>query len=263
MAKKQQHPHAARRGARLGQHFLTRPEIAGWVADAAHLTHEDTVLEIGPGHGILTRELLTRAGKVIAVEKDPALVAELRMLFSDEIANGTLTLIEEDVRDFDPSTLTTPYTLAANIPYYITGRIIRQFLTARHQPTRIVLLMQKEVAERIVARDQKESLLSLSVKAYGTPELVRTVKAGAFSPPPKVDSAILAIHEIQRNLFTSSAHERLFFTTIRAAFQNKRKTIGASLKNTTVLERILAQNISPSTRPESIQHQVWINTCRP
>jgi len=221
-------------GQRLGQHFLTRPEIAGWVADAVPLSKDSVVLEIGPGEGILTAELLARAGKVIAVEKDSGLVTRLKERFSDEIASKKLVIIEEDVRDFIPSNhpvLGGGYSLIANIPYYITGAIIRQFLTAEKQPENMALLVQKEVAERIVAKDGKESLLSLSVKAYGTPRYVKTVKAGSFSPPPKVDSAILAIENISRSNFENMAQEKRFFDILHAGFQSKRKMLAPQLRS--------------------------------
>lgn len=257
--------HSKRRHTRLGQHFLTRPEIAGWVADAAHLTKDDTVLEIGPGHGILTRELLARAGRVVALEKDPALVAELRNTFAAEIISQKLTLIEQDVRDFDPASCLLPpaYSLAANIPYYLTGFIIRRFLTAEKQPKTMALLVQKEVAERIVARDGKESLLSLSVKAYGMPQLVRVVKAGAFSPPPKVDSAILAIYDISRTIFENRAEEKHFFDLSRLAFSTKRKKVHSTLGKHISQKEFDICNVPKSARPEDIQPAQWLCVIRP
>lgn len=246
---------------RLGQHFLTRPEIAGWVASAVPITKEDTVLEIGPGHGILTRELLKIAKKVVALEKDADLVQELQEIFSEEITLGKLVLLEVDVRDFDPATcphLKPTYSLVANIPYYITGFIIRQFLTAKKQPVAIAVLIQKEVAERIVAKDKKHSLLSLSVYAYGTPRLCKVVKAGAFSPPPKVDSAILSITDISRDKFKNTAQEQRFFETARTAFSQKRKTLGASLKKVFTDEDYTRCGIDKKTRPEDVSVDVWL-----
>jgi len=240
----------------LGQHFLVRPEIAGWVAGAISLTRHDTVLEIGPGHGILTRELLARTGSVVAIEKDYSLVAELRETFVAEICSGQLTLIEQDIRDFDPvqcSLLGTRYSLVANIPYYITGYIIRKFLTTKHQPADIAVLVQKEVAERIVAGDGKESLLSLSVKAYGTPGLVRIVKAGAFSPPPKVDSAILRISGISSAHFTSPAQEARFFELLHIAFSQKRKQVGGTLG------KMMSNHPLSKKRPEDLTLEQWID----
>lgn len=257
-------------GQPLGQHFLTRPETAAWVADAAHLTDADTVLEIGPGRGILTRELLKRAGKVVAIEKDPALVSELKATFSDELNAGNLVLIEMDVRDFDPTThdslLETRYSLVANIPYYITGRILRQFLTADRQPTAMVLLVQKEVAERVVVKKTKpydsaqgkESLLSMSIKAYGTPEYVRTVKSGAFSPPPKVDSAILAIRDISRKNFVEEGAEGRFFELLHAGFANKRKQLAGNLGTLLPEGAMETCGIPHNARAETLAVEQWL-----
>ncbi len=261
--RRPQRPHT-RHGARLGQHFLTRPEIAGWVADAAGLTPESEVLEIGPGHGVLTRELLVRAGKVIAIEKDPALAEELRGSFATDIAAGRLTILARDIRDVDPSTPHAPlpdhYTLVANIPYYLTGHILRMFLTAQHQPDAIAVLIQREVAERVVAKDGKESLLSLSVKAYGTPEVVRIVRPGAFNPPPKVDSSILAVREISRANFPNGATEARFFALLHAAFSSRRKTLGSTLR----AERaaLAACDIPETARPEDVPLEKWLLLCR-
>ena len=129
-------------GARLGQHFLIHSWAAKKLAYAAAPLPGEVIVEIGPGKGILTKELLA-LGPVIAIEKDEALVAVLRETFAIDIANGRLRIIEGDVRDFDPSSIAQPYVLAANIPYYITGEIIRQFLTALHQPRALALLIQK------------------------------------------------------------------------------------------------------------------------
>jgi 16S rRNA (adenine1518-N6/adenine1519-N6)-dimethyltransferase len=246
---------------KLGQHFLTRPEIAGWVAQAVSLSGVDTVLEIGPGHGILTRELLRVAKKVVALEKDAELVSELRETFSTEIVSGKLVLLEEDVRDFEPSTcshLASTYALVANIPYYITGFIIRQFLTTQKQPKAIAILIQKEVAERIVAKNKKHSLLSLSVYAYGTPKLCKVVKAGAFSPPPNVDSAILSIENISRERFQNMTQEEHFFETARTAFSQKRKTLGASLKKVLSEEDFVRCTLDKKTRPEDVSLETWL-----
>ncbi len=215
--------------APLGQHFLTRPELAEAVADALPVSKHETVLEIGPGRGILTRVLLARAARVVALEKDPDLVRELGHTFVSELTSGALVLREQDVRDFIPEKegcLADGYTLIANIPYYITGTILRQFLSAPRQPAHMVLLVQKEVAERVVAADGKESLLSLSVKAYGTPRYIRTIRRGSFTPAPKVDSAVLAIDNISRDNFASHAVESHFFALIRAGFGSKRKQVG-------------------------------------
>ncbi len=244
--------------APLGQHFLTRPEIAAWVADAVPLSLQDIVLEIGPGHGILTHELLKRVGTVYAIEKDTLLVRELQHTFAQEIANGRLVLLEEDVRDFDPNTLGhTPYTLIANIPYYITGYIVRKFLSAAHQPQAMALLMQKEVATRIVAVNKKESLLSLSVKVFGTPSIAHIVRAGAFSPPPKVDSAILRITNISKTLVPSQEIAENLFSVLHKAFVGKRKQLGNSL-GAAWHDRLTHCGIPLQARPEDVPVEQWL-----
>jgi 16S rRNA (adenine1518-N6/adenine1519-N6)-dimethyltransferase len=218
------------------------------------------VLEIGPGHGILTRELLKIADTVVAIEKDPILVSELQKTFSKEIERKKLILIEEDIRNFEPSDCTalrSGYVLVANIPYYITGYIIRLFLTSKHQPKAIAVLLQKEVAERIVARDKKHSLLSLSVHAFGTPTLKKIVKAGAFSPQPKVDSAILTIENISRSHFLHENTEKYFFEIIKTAFSQKRKTLGATLKKKIPPEIFDTCEIDKKTRPEDVSLLKW------
>lgn len=227
-----------RKTPRLGQHLLTNPHVGVRVADAAGVTKGTLVLEVGPGKGALTQELLARGARVIAVEKDPAMVAVLIETFGDEIKKKKLTLIHGDIREYPPDKIIPKgtYVVAANIPYYITGELIRAFLTAKNQPTAVALLVQKEVAERIVGRNpstslraRKESILSLSVKVYGEPKYVDTVKRGNFNPPPKVDSAILAITHISRDNFAQCSEET-FFALVKAGFGQKRKTLAGNLK---------------------------------
>ena len=222
----------AKRGARLGQHFLTSKGALAKIVDAADPAGDDIILEIGPGKGILTEALLSFAGKVIAVEKDVGLAEGLREKFAKEISDGRFDLIAGDIRGFDTRTLESyghPYKVVANIPYYLTGFIIEKFLTASCKPERLVLLVQKEVAERILARDGKESLLSLSVKAYGEPRIVAAVRKGSFSPPPSVDSAILLIERVSRRNFTDAAEESRFFKLLHAGFAHKRKRLAKNL----------------------------------
>jgi len=211
----------------LGQNFLMHRQIAERIADVADIAGK-TVLEIGPGTGMLTRALLSRASRVVALETDAELLPLLTEEFGDEIAAGTLELLHQDVRTFDPKTITGPYSLVANIPYYITGEIFRQFLTADHKPSSMTLLVQKEVAVRIV-RAKKESLLSLSVKAFGTPSYEFTVPRGAFKPAPNVDSAVISITNIQQDAFEGKSAEERFFTVLRAGFAHKRKQLAKNL----------------------------------
>lgn len=225
----------------LGQNFLNSMPALGKIVAAGDIAPQDIVLEIGPGKGALTKSLLKAGARVVAVEKDERLVSLLQDQFETEIKNGSLFLITGDIlmTSLDDVGLEAgKYKLIANIPYYITGEIIRRFLSDSVQPSRIVLLVQKEVAKRIVAEDQKESLLSLSVKAYGTPEYIGTVKRGSFFPAPKVDSAILLIKDISKNFFQPSSEttsekrnldEEHFFKVLHAGFAHKRKKLKSNL----------------------------------
>ena len=249
-------------GRRLGQHFLKGAWAARALARAAAISEEDTVLEIGPGKGALTRELLLTGARIIALEKDASLVELLREKFADEIAAGKLTVISDDVRNALPKTLgleNGKYIVAANIPYYITGEILRQFLTAETQPKRMALLVQKEVAQRIISK--RESILSLSVKAYGVPKIVAKVPRGNFSPPPSVDSAIIVIDGISRGFFDTIA-EKGFFDIVRAGFASKRKFLSGNLvnhgyKKGPVLEAFLHCGILEKARAEEIPLEKW------
>ncbi len=248
----------------LGQNFLKSKEALRLIQDAAKLTGSDVVLEIGPGKGALTEVLLAQAGKVIAVEKDEELIPILQEKFKVEIEQKKLELISGDILEIDLDSLLSQYSytykLAANIPYYITGVLLRKFLTEMHQPSRMVLLVQKEVAERIVARDEKESILSLSVKAYGKPKYIKTVKAKYFSPEPNVDSAILLIENISKDFFTDISEEK-FFTLIKEGFAHKRKMLMGNIKelfpNQNLLELFEKLNISPKARAEDVPLEKW------
>lgn len=212
----------------LGQNFLMHARIAERIVKVAGLTHDSVVFEIGPGTGILTRELLKLAGKVIAIEADSYLFEKLQSDFASEIANGRLELISGDIRTFNIEQLPKGYALVANIPYYLTGEIFKMFLSAKNQPSAMTLLVQKEVAERI-ARSKKESILSLSVKAFGTPKLEFSVPRGAFNPAPKVDSAVLTARNISRKNFPQKENEEKFFALLHAAFAHKRKFVRKNL----------------------------------
>lgn len=246
----------------LGQYFLIAPQIIKKTIDAAHITNKDTVLEIGPGNGALTRELLIRAKKVIAVEKDMELIEKLKQTFKEEILKKTLELVHGDILlcDFNKLGLTDKsYKVVANIPYYITGILIRTLLTNKIQPNTIVLIVQKEIAERI-ARDAKESLLSLSVKAYGSPQYIGTIKSGAFRPSPKVDSAILLIKNVSRDFFTDIPEES-FFKLLKAGFSSKRKQVLNNLekiKDKEIIIQIFKKlNINLKIRAEDIPLEAW------
>ncbi len=237
----------------LGQNFLMHARIAERIADTAQLAANDTVLEIGPGTGILTRALLARAGRMIAVEADEELFRQLQETFAPEIASGKLELVHGDIREVYLNSrysvkYGTDYKVVANIPYYLTGEIFRMFLESEHQPSSMTLLVQKEVAERI-ARAEKESILSLSVKAYGTPKYEFTVPRGAFKPAPNVDSAVLRVSDISRKNFASPAEEKRFFAYLHAGFAHKRKFVrnnlaDAGLDAGTIPEKARAEDLS-------------------
>lgn len=247
---------ARRTAARLGQHFLMHARIAERIARVAGLPPDSVVLEIGPGKGILTRELLKLAGHVVAVEADTELCERLRSDFATEIAEGRLELICGDIRSFALGGLPPDYVLVANIPYYITGEILRLFLESEHQPRAMTLLVQKEVAERI-ARARKESILSLSVKAYGKPTYEFTVPRGAFKPAPKVDSAVLSVRGISREKFSTQAEEKRFFELLHAGFAHKRKLVRSNLKSL-----VTSDLIPPQARAEDLPLATWLAIIR-
>jgi 16S rRNA (adenine1518-N6/adenine1519-N6)-dimethyltransferase len=212
----------------LGQNFLMHQATADRIADVAKLTNDTAVLEIGPGTGMLTESLLARAGLVIAVETDPELIPTLEERFAPEITDKRLRLVLGDIRSFELASLPPQYVVVANIPYYITGEIIRFLLSSKQRPRSITILVQKEVAVRIV-RDPKESLLSLSVKVYGNPSYAFTVPRGAFRPAPSVDSAVLHIADIT-SPFATKKEEDHFFTILHAGFAHKRKRLAKNLE---------------------------------
>lgn len=251
----------SRTAAHLGQHFLHSPSAIGAMVESAGVSAENAVLEIGPGEGVLTEALLQTGASVVAIEKDSSLVERLKSRFAAQISSKQLTLIEDDFRNIKiPELMNTSYIVCANVPYYITGEIIRTLLTAEKQPSNMSLLIQKEVAQRIVARDKKESILSLSVKAYGVPTVARIVPRGSFRPAPSVDSAILAVNSISRDFFTGFSEEE-FFSVVKSGFAEKRKQLGGNLKSLAGAESLASAfnkcEILPSTRAEDLSLPHW------
>jgi len=243
----------------LGQNFLMHARIAERIAIASGITSSDTVLEIGPGTGMLTAPLLARAKKVIAIETDHELFEQLKEKFANEIKKGRLKLVHGDIRAFDPASIGEPYTLVANIPYYLTGEIIRSFLSSTHKPSALTLLLQKEVAERI-ARSKKESILSIAVKTYGTPNYLFTVPRGAFIPAPSVDSAVLSISGVKMP-FASAKEEERFFEVLHTGFAHKRKLLAGNLSalapREQVREALEVAKIPEKARAEDVPLASW------
>lgn len=251
----------------LGQHFLTSKTVAEDLIRAADITKDDIVLEVGPGRGFITEELVKIAKKVIAVEKDEHLADFLKNKFSKEAESKKLVVVAGDILVFNilDYTLTPiPYTLVGAIPYYITGVLLRTVLENPARPKTAALIIQKEVAERIVAKGSKESLVSLGVKAFGDPKYIETVPASVFSPPPKVDSAILTIENISDDFFTKNGFSpEQFFAVLHAGFAHKRKMLLPSLAEGLKIEKdALARafdecGISIKARPEELVLEKW------
>lgn len=257
----------------LGQHFLNNVRIPERMTDAGEVEKGDIVLEIGPGTGVLTRVLLARGAHIIACEADLRAVQLLEQAFENEIKAKQLVILHTDVRALFDGTATSnllldslgiqnrSYKVVANIPYYLSGMLFRMTLSSVRQPKILVYLVQREVAHRI-ALDPKESLLSLSVKVYGTPRYAGTVKPGNFTPPPRVDSAILAIYDISRDKLLGISEEN-FFTLIHAGFASKRKQLLGNLAKYFSRDRLLAVfsafDIPLDVRGEDVSLDMWLS----
>lgn len=243
----------------LGQHWLKDRQILAGIAEAAKITSLDTVLEIGPGLGTLTSELLRRAEKVIAVELDGELAAKLPGQFPGK----TLQVINEDILDFDLSALPKGYIVVANVPYYITSKIIQKLLTSDNKPKTTVLLIQKEVAQRLAAEPGDMSILSISAQIYGEVALDQLVPAHFFTPPPKVDSQVVVITTRLKPLINPN-DEKKFFKVVKAGFSSKRKKLRSSLSaglgiSKQDVEDMLGQaGINPDDRAEALSINQWI-----
>ena len=248
---------------RLGQNFLQDPYALEKITQAAEIKPTDTVLEIGPGLGSLTRYLAAAADKVIAVELDDRLFPALEAVIA---SYQNIQLIHRDILDIEPHELVEQddYLVVANIPYYITSAVIRHLLETAPKPRRIVLTIQKEVAERICAGPGDLSLLALSVQVYGEPYIAARIPAGAFFPTPKVDSAVLVI-DIYPIPFIPEIHLDIFFQLTKAGFSQKRKKLRNSLsagihQSPAETEKLLqAADIDPQRRAETLSLEEWKN----
>jgi 16S rRNA (adenine1518-N6/adenine1519-N6)-dimethyltransferase len=257
----------------LAQHFLIDDEVLSLIVATAGLTPADVVMEIGPGLGVLTREMAKQAGCVIAVELDSRLVAILKQALSDF---NNVTIINKDVLDIDPaalleelkerfpSSIKSPlsYRVVANLPYYITSAVLRHFLEASLRPRSMVVMVQKEVAEAIAAGPGRMSLLSVSVQFYGQPEIVSLVPSRCFYPAPEVDSALLKI-DVYPQPAVPVADVSGFFNLVRAGFTASRKQIanslaqGLGLPRDDVLPLLEKSGIEQRRRAETLTLDEW------
>jgi 16S rRNA (adenine1518-N6/adenine1519-N6)-dimethyltransferase len=250
---------------RLGQNFLVDTSALQQVVDTAELTSQDIVLEVGPGLGSLTRLLAQHAQQVIAVELDLSLIPVLEEVLSQY---DNVVLVHGDILKIDLDHLFTgsdpalSYSVVANIPYYITSALIRHLLEAHQRPSRVVLTVQREVAERIIAVPNDMNLLAISVQVYGEAKLAGNIPGGSFYPPPQVDSAIVRIDLYEKSLFSASVVENLF-RLAKAGFSQKRKTlrnsISAGLRYSPQEAANLLQSagIQPNRRAETVSLEEW------
>ena len=251
----------------LGQHFLIDKNILEKIIEAASIKNTDTVLEIGPGTGTLTFELAKYAGKVIAVEKDLALAEILKKeILCRGINNVEVTAGDILKMPLEPFARMVPYRVVANIPYYLTARLIRKLLEEVPQPKDILFTIQKEVAERIVSKPPHMNLLALAVQLYGAPKILFTIHKGAFWPVPEVEAALIKIENISKNIFSESGvSESGLFSIARAAFQTKRKILLNSLARQTSIDKASLQitlaslGITRLARSEELSVGQWIS----
>jgi len=257
----------------LGQHFLIDKGVLGLITSTAELTSTDTVMEIGPGLGVLTKELARQAGWVLAIELDNKLATILKKTLA---SFGNVTIINEDILKVEPATLLQErktrfppavdspfsYKVVANLPYYITSPVLRHFLEASARPQIMVVMVQKEVAEAIVAKPGQMSLLSISVQLYGEPTIISYIPAQCFYPVPEVDSAILRV-SLYPQPAVAVADEKSFFELVRAGFTASRKQIGNSLtqglrlSKAEVLSLLEKAGIVPQRRAETLTLDEW------
>lgn len=271
-----------------GQNFLVDDFVLQDIVDAAEVTSADTILEIGPGIGNLTKLLCERAGFVLSVEKDPKFLPILNSIkkefknFRFEISDALQFNFQEEMRSAPiyrqpvvpingqttkPSDVVQatglPYKVVANIPYYITGKILQMLMTAKNKPQTITILTQKEVAQTVCAKAGDLSMLAISVQLFGTPEIIQIVQAKSFYPAPKVDSAVLQIKLFEQPKY-NIGDEKKFFKVLRACFSGKRKQIHNTLKNNLALKKetvdavLQAAKINPAVRPQELSIEQWI-----
>jgi 16S rRNA (adenine1518-N6/adenine1519-N6)-dimethyltransferase len=252
--------HESRASKKLGQNFLADKNVLQKIIDSSNIVPDDIIIEVGPGLGTLTRELAMRAKKVVAIEKDRNMIEILEETLNDfkniEIIQGDALKIFSDFPN---------YKVIANIPYYLTSPLIRKFLESKNPPKEMVLMLQKEVAQRICAVPPKMSLLSVSVQFYATAKIVLNVSKNSFWPAPKVDSAVI---KIIPKLGKPSMPAEQFFKIVKAGFLHPRKQLAGNLSKGLKLskentEKWLQQNnINPKQRAETLSIDDWLNLAK-
>ena len=254
---------------RKGQNFLINPEVIKRLLQAAALSDQDIVLEVGPGLGILTESLVKQVKQVVSVELDQKLFGILKAKFTD-IKN--LKLVNDDILNFSPETynlMPAAYKVVANLPYNISSVFLRKFLTTPNRPSSMTLLLQREVAKRICEKPGQLSLLAISVQLYGQPEIIGSVSRENFWPIPEVDSAILKISDIRDqksvdNFFTGKVSENYFWQIVKIGFSSKRKQLQNNLASglhisATEAKKLLNQaNFDPKIRAQNLSVDNWL-----
>lgn len=267
-----------------GQNFLLDEKVLEDIIDAADISSHDQILEIGPGLGNLTRKLCEKAGLVLSIEKDPKFLPILKTIRRDypdkfryEIADAlefnfqdilqksivNSQKLRTDFATNDYSLMANHYKVVANIPYYITGKILEMLMKTEYKPSSVIVLTQKEVAERVCAKPGGLSVLAISVQIFGEPQIIRIVPSSAFYPAPKVDSAILQIQMNQQPKY-EIGDEKKFFRLLKACFAGKRKQIHNTLVNNLKLDKdqvakiLSVLKINPAARPQELAIEAWI-----
>ncbi|MGC8944412.1 MAG: 16S rRNA (adenine(1518)-N(6)/adenine(1519)-N(6))-dimethyltransferase RsmA [Minisyncoccia bacterium] len=255
---------------RLGQVFLKNKKYLEKIIKAGEISQNDIILEIGAGSGVLTEALLQTGAKIVAIEKDPQLVKFLQEKFKN---HKNLTIIGADIRDFlkNKSFYTkykiqnTEYKVVGNIPYYLTSHLLRLLLELEKKPQIIVLMIQKEVAQRIIAQPPKMNLLAVSVQFFAKPEIIAYVPKSAFWPQPKVDSAIIKLTPIHTDMNTDKQWIDIFFRILKAGFSQPRKLLISNLQKTLKIEKnkiidaVLKINIPLNSRSQNLSLKDWQN----
>lgn len=246
----------------LGQNFLKDGSVLEKIIQSAELKSDDFVIEVGPGEGVLTEKLTQKSSKVLAIEIDQNLISNLEKKFK---GNEKVEIINDDILKINLENLTSnrDYKVIANIPYYITSKIIRLFLESENPPKEMILMTQKEVADRIIAKPGKMSLLAVSVQYYANAEILFEVSRDSFFPVPEVDSAVIKISNIKKQ----NTDSKKFFRIVKAGFSAKRKTLinnlsnGLHLEKDIIEEKIKTAGLKPTVRAQELSISDWKKLC--